>query len=268
MQKYKEQLLKNGYCVIPNIITPDTVAQLRHKYLAQLSDQKRMLTAQDVLNNSDLSSILFSPKVINTLSAIIGDGYCLYPDFTLRSSVYVPWHTDVPYLLQAEDISSNVANMLQVSLYLQDNSEETGGGLDAIAGSHHYQDINHQKLDLTNIDLSQKVQIPSLAGSLTLWDSRLIHKSSEPKVHNHFSEAKLALQWTISRNDKLSVHYLKFLLDRMQSKLKDPIYDKTDREQAHLLSMSKLKYPESFSSDQLVVIEQYGIKLQLLNKIL
>jgi hypothetical protein len=54
----------------------------------------------------------------------------------------------------------------------------------------------------------------------------------------------------------------------MRSKLKDPIYDKTDREQAHLLSMSELEYPRSFSTAQRAVIEQYGIKLQLFDKVL
>lgn len=263
MPKYKEQLHTNGFCVIPDIISQDLVQQLRNKYLYQLSNDKRMLTAQDILDNSDLYNVLFSEDVINIISNILGSSYCIYPDFTLRRSVYVAWHVDVPYLSQAEANSDICANMLQVSLYLQDNTPENGGGLDAISGSHHYTDIDPQNLDLSGVDFSKQIQIPSLAGSLTIWDSRLIHKSSVP-INDKPTEAKLALQWTISRTGKFANHYLNFLSDRIHAKLKDPIYDKTNREMEHLLSIAKLRYPDSFNDEQIAVIEKHGLQFKLL----
>lgn len=265
MQQYQEQLFNDGFCVIPDVISPDIVLKLRTKYLPLFSDDRLTFTAHEILNDHDLSNILFSADIMNIISSIIGVGYCMYPDFTLRSSVYVPWHTDVPYLSQDEANSDLVANMVQVSLYLQDNTFDYGGGLDAILGSHHNSHINPQRLDFSEVGISNSQLIPSISGSLTLWDSRLIHKSSgQNAVNINNSVTKIALQWTVSRNEKFSKQYLQFLSDRIHAKRKDPIYDKTNREIEYLLCMSKLRYPHSFNQDQISLIKNYGIQLKLL----
>ncbi|MBP7846955.1 MAG: hypothetical protein KAZ94_02350 [Burkholderiales bacterium] len=93
MNHYQSQLAKNGFCVIPKIITSDIVKKLRDKYLPLLN-QKLTLSCLEFITSEDLSNILYSPLVIETIGAIIGNRFCIYPDFTLRKSMYVPWHTD------------------------------------------------------------------------------------------------------------------------------------------------------------------------------
>ncbi|MDD3267389.1 MAG: hypothetical protein PHC75_09465 [Burkholderiales bacterium] len=74
----------------------------------------------------------------------------------------------------------------------------------------------------------------------------------------------MALQWTISRDDKYSKKYLNFIDKRIQAKYKDPVYDNTSREMEHLLSMTRLNYPNSFNDKQIATIEKYNLKFQLL----
>ncbi|MDD3267390.1 MAG: hypothetical protein PHC75_09470 [Burkholderiales bacterium] len=51
--------------------------------------------------------ILFSPQIIEEIINLLGSAYCMYLDFTLRSSVYAPWHVDVPYL-STSNVTSNI----------------------------------------------------------------------------------------------------------------------------------------------------------------
>ena len=263
MRDYKEELLIDGYCVIPNVLSLEEVRYIRNKFLDFFSEEKLTLTTNEVLNNNILSDILFSPKVIETLNSIVGDGYCMYPDFTLRSSVYVPWHTDVPYLSSEEAHNSNQADFIQVSIYLQDNTETGGGGLDIIPGSHTNKNIQYNNFNTKNVDTTKHIKMPSLAGSVALWDSRIVHRSSLSIDNNTIT--KLALQWTISRTDKYSDKYLSFIAIRITAKQKDPVYDKTNREMEHLLSMAKLSCPDSFNAYQRKIINDYDIQLKLFN---
>ncbi len=153
--------------------------------------------------------------------------------------------------------------MIQASIYLQDNTLTYGGGLEVIPGSHLYHEIDHQNLNIHQIDCSNSILIPSTAGSLVLWDSRLIHKSSE-QTKNTILEAKLAIQGTISRNEEFAKYFLGFLNKRSNEKHKDPIYDQGTRETNYLKSIKKLKYPESFNQYQLDNIHKYGLRIKLL----
>lgn len=264
MSVLKKQLLDDGFCIINDVISPEVVSKLRQQYLPHFSANKLTFTTNEILSEPDLYDILFSSEVIENIINLLGRSYFMYPDFTLRSSVYVPWHTDVPYLTNEEAKSSILANFMQVSLYLQDNTIESGGGLDAIAGSHRYTGIDYKNFNADDsLDTSNWVQIPSRAGGLTIWDSRLIHRSSIPSKNNS-NETKLALQWTISRDDTLSDKYTGFISNRISAKIRDPIYDKTNREIEHLLSMANLKYPKSFNEKQIAAIEEYNLKIQLL----
>lgn len=262
MNSYKSQLSQNGFCVIPNIVSPDTIKELRDKYVPALS-KDLTLSCHEFLAAEDLSNILYSPLVIEIISNIIGDEFCIYPDFTLRKGMYVPWHTDTPYLSQVQTNSDLETNMLQASIYLQDNTLENGGGLEAIPGSHLYNKIDHQNLRIHQIDCSNSIIIPSTAGSLVLWDSRLIHKSREQNKTTQ-SEVKLAIQGTISRNEEFAEDFLSFLNKRSNEKHKDPIYDQGTREADYIKSMKKLRFPESFNEYQIKNIHKYGLKLKLL----
>lgn len=263
MKNYQEQLFTNGFCVIDNVIPLSEVTQLRQKYLSQFTTDKLTFTAQEVLERPDLAGILFSPIVIQTISQIIGNYYCMYPDFSFRRGLYIPWHSDVPYLTPQDTAPDHSGHMFQVSLYLQDNTAESGGGLDAMVGSHHCQELDHTNLDLAMLAGYQSQRMPSTAGSLTIWDSRLIHKSSEPTDTNVNPEIKLALQWTVSRDEKFSEQYLQFLQDRIDAKLKNSVYDQNPREMRNLLAMSELRYPDSFSSEQLMIIKNHKLKFKL-----
>lgn len=262
MKEYKKQLVNQGYCVVENVIPLSVVAELRQKYLSQFTTDKLTFTAQEVLANKDLSDILFSEKVIGIIGELVGNNYCMYPDFAFRRGLYISWHSDVPYL--TPDKTALGANVFEVSLYLQDNTLEYGGGLDAIVGSHNCTELDHTNLDLSLLEYDKAQIMPSTAGSLTIWDSRLIHRSSQPHIESANNEIKLALQWTVSVDGTFAANYLQFLQDRIDTKLKSSIYDQDTREIRNVKAMAELSYPTSFSTEQVAVIEKNNIQFKLL----
>lgn len=252
----KNDLLLKGYCVIDDIIPNNLIHDLRRKHLQYFTNDAT-LTCEEFLGDSELSRIIFSDGLVTAISEVIGKNFCLYPDFTLRKNLYIPWHNDTPYLTDKERIESAEADMVQASVYLQDNTIDNGGGLDIIEGSHH-----SRASDEINFLSSQ--MMASKAGSLVLWDSRIWHKSRE-QTQASSQIPKLAIQWTVSRNTKFSKHFLNYLKDRIMSRKQHVIDINSTREINYLNSILELKYPSSFSKSQLDIIEKNQINLLTYN---
>jgi ectoine hydroxylase-related dioxygenase (phytanoyl-CoA dioxygenase family) len=264
MDQYKLELFRQGYTVVPNIISQDLIKKLRDKYI-KLFESKNISTllTTDFLAEADIADLIFSSSVIQTIASIVGKNYCIYPDFTLRQNLYIPWHTDTSYLSIPETDNIEESNMVQMSIYLQDNTYHNGGGLEVIPGSHRHKNINRHDLRTNQIDFTKSVVMPSTAGSLVFWDSRLLHKSREPHLGN--TQPKLAIQWTISKNDLFASKYLQFLNDRINSKHQHISDNQGSRENNYLNSMKQISYPSSFNDYQISNINKYGLKLRLLS---
>jgi hypothetical protein len=252
----RNDLLLKGYCIIDDVIPNKLIHDLRKKYLKYFTNDAT-LTCEEFLSDSELSGIIFSDRLVTAMSEIIGKNFCLYPDFTLRKNLYIPWYNDTPYLMEKERVESITANMVQASVYLQDNTLDNGGGLDVIEGSHH-----NKSKDEINFLSSQ--MMASKAGSLVLWDSRVWHKSRE-QTHAALQIPKLAIQWTVSRNARFSNHFLNYLKDRIMSRRQHVIDINSTREINYLNSILKLNYPSSFSKSHLDVIEKNQLNMLTYN---
>lgn len=262
MLNKKLELLSDGYTIIHNVISNDEINAVRSLYLEKLQYYKEStLPPALFLKEEKISNLIFSDSVVGIINKIVGTNFNLYPDFTIRKSLYIPWHTDTSYLSICDTDSYEESNMIQMSIYLQDNDEQDGGGLEIIPGSHRFRNIDRATLLSNPIDFKSSQVMPSRAGSLVFWDSRLIHRSC-PNPNK--GEVKLAIQWTISKNDLFSTRYLSYLSDRVLAKKKHVSDELGNRELSYLQSIGQIKYPDSFSEQQLSLIRKNGIKLQLL----
>lgn len=260
MEIYKNELFQLGYCVVPQVLAQDHIDSLRNIYLRTFADSNLVtLKPSEFLKNEAIADIIFNPQVIKTIETIIGKEFCIYPDFTIRKSLYIPWHTDTAYLSIKDTDDDEHSDMVQMSIYLQNNALESGGGLEIIPGSHRQKNLNRQNLMANEIDFNQAKLMPSMAGDLVFWDSRLIHRSSHANINK---ETKLALQWTISRTEKFSLHYLNYLNDRILAKQKHVSDNVGTRESDYLLGIKEVKFPESFSPHQNQMIINNKIKIK------
>ena len=100
MNNFKIFFDKNGYVVIPKVVCVSKIKELRDKYEFILSKYNALtITPSQFINELSISEILFSDTVINGIKNVISsNNYNMYPDFTIRQSLYIPWHTDVSYL--------------------------------------------------------------------------------------------------------------------------------------------------------------------------
>ena len=127
--------------------------------------------------------------------------------------------------------------MLEVALYLQDNSEEYGGGLDVIPGSHFLPDKyvkprlpakgalgrfwRNVKYKLARYGLQVKEKtpvgrylIPSKAGDLVLFNFKIDHKSTAANGPIPPERRKFAMFFACSANNRHVENYIQFLLSR------------------------------------------------------
>ena len=127
---------------------------------------------------------------------------------------------------------------------MQDNNEESGGGLEIISGSHKNPHINRKDPSNSENYIIEKGDISkSKAGDLVLWDSRVVHRSIK---NNNPKLKKLALQWTISNTNRFASKYLNYLSNRSYKQTKHVSDMGTDREDAFLkeaISMNIEKIP-------------------------
>jgi ectoine hydroxylase-related dioxygenase (phytanoyl-CoA dioxygenase family) len=178
-----------GYCVVPDVLGADQVARLRAYCDERLHNAGVVeMAASEILPVRALAEIPFLPAVVDALRPFLGADFRVYPNMTVRKDLYVPWHVDdafggprKEYVWEPDFVH------IQAAVYLQDNSGQAGGGIDAVPGSHltsfdeggtampHYR----ARIDPI-LQETPPVTVTSRAGDLVMWHARLLHASTAP----------------------------------------------------------------------------------------
>ncbi len=259
MQTYQDFFQANGFVVIPNVLSQSSIQQLRERYKALLGENEALtLTPTQMLQTVGLDDSLLNEAVVKGIKEVFGGSFYLYPDFTIRQGLYIPWHTDVSYLSKDASIKEPQANFMQCSIYLQDNNEETGGGLEVIPGSHLDPKVDRAKpLQSAGFSVEDRGHLmQTKSGDLALWDSRIVHRS----IYNvEPEEPKLAIQWTVSRLNTLADRYIDYMKTRVTRK--QHVSDFLgNREQSYLEDAPNIKFPQSFSQQSLNTFKRENIE--------
>jgi hypothetical protein len=249
----KEQFRKDGYAIVPGVLSSDDVARLR-TFLADKFDSGEETAADSdrVLPNifsryEEVRFLLSHDKLIESLRSLLGENFVLFPISSAHDSHFGGWHKDTtsPERAGLRFHKEPDFLMAQVAIYLQDNDPEYGGGLTIVPGSHRESDPAAQtgklveaaervnvsrvttRLERWRTAASEKRRrldergfaIPSKAGDLVMFDFRCDHRAT-PATHNgngaRPEKRKFAIFMPSSTDNKHARTYKQYLVDSNQ----------------------------------------------------
>jgi hypothetical protein len=168
------------------------------------------------------------PPVVAVLRGLLGRDFVFLPESAVHDSGYGGWHKDTG----AQERAGLTFHwepdfrMVQVALYLQDNTPAAGGGLDVIPGSHLRRDQCGEFRERGGLrDWLQArlwgavrgcaYSVPSAAGDLVLFHYRLDHRATQPAAQPVPPEhRKLAIFFACSANNRHVRKYIDFIACR------------------------------------------------------
>lgn len=245
----KTFFLENGYLIIPNVLSQETVSDLRTKILEVFKSgewKKEEFNTNQVLCNvfntfPELTELVLNKTLIETVKSLLNSTPVLFPETAIHHKFYTGWHKDSTSIEKNGEkfhLNDN-ALFLQCGYYLQDNNE-LGGGITVMPKSHKtsdnftdpfayslsikdriklklglYSDLNNSRL---NPNKHSIVDVPTKAGDLVIFNFRLNHAATLPKKIKQeaipFDQSKLAIFNAFSNDTENAHHYFNFISQR------------------------------------------------------
>ncbi len=247
----REQFLREGFLIVPEVLTSEQVASLRTELAklfsmpaTELGDFDRRGRLGSVrfdvcARHPSLRWLLTHPPLLEALRGLLGDDFVFLPEMSAHHAGYGDWHKDTTSQERAGEAFhwSEDYLMVEAGFYLQPNSVEHGGGLSVQPGSHRkpdrYIDIIDRnvfdkvrtKLKAWNVIPTEKgYPIPSKAGDLVFFDFRIDHRAT-PAAQNPVPPEyqKYARFFACSRANHHVTKYIEYIKRRPDYLyLKDP----------------------------------------------
>jgi hypothetical protein len=235
-----QQFDEDGYLLLRDIFTPLQARGLREFFLAKfnLPPEQRLpgdtdSSQWDILSRyPEVRWLLFNERTLSALKMLAGDDFVILPDCFAALNSFVQWHKDTT---ASERRGQKIQwekgyRMIAFLYYLQDNTEEYGGGLEVEPGSHLKPDpfivrkpawsqrplrakIGSKikaiwykatgRKPNTGFRPPNTVFIPSKAGDLVLCHFLLNHRARQPRKFPLPPEhEKIVIQGGISSNNR------------------------------------------------------------------
>ena len=228
-----EMLKAQGYVVIPQVLSHEEVRKARN-ILTEIFSKKSNYEGDlyrsseeggsvyvDIFSRyKELRWILFNPKFIEGLSSTLGRDFVVLPDAAMHDSQYGGWHKDTT----SQERHGHTFHyepdfqVVTTAIYLQDNSDEYGGGLEVVPYSHIDKNdpfvtksnlIDRIKKKLMNgrqhreAKFKNQFSVPTKAGDMVIFNLRLTHRATHPTIKPVPAEhRKFALFIICSANNK------------------------------------------------------------------
>lgn len=245
-----EEFKKNGYVVLKNVLEKEAIFKLRKLAFNLFDEKERGIEKDDVhdaarrsfytetfLKNQDLMNIVFQEKIVKKIKQVLGDDYITFTQFSLGSNLHSPiWHTDGQSQGPAEYLYSPLYNVAKCGLYLQEDDDTYGGGLEIIPKSHlpsclgarsfvgrdkRYGKVSGIQLRAMALRKKylKKIRLKLECGDVLLFHSLLWHQASQPDwqkieqidsygIKNPPKEKhKFMIQWEVSQNNDFASVY-------------------------------------------------------------
>ena len=233
---------ENGYAVFPSVVSTDEIDALRNTYEAYLArEEVNTVPPTRFLQLPVFMEAVLADKCVAALRSILGGPFKLLPTFTVRESVYLPWHNDAYFLPPEVKEKDAPLNFIQCTIYLQDNDDEHGGGVTVVPGTHRHP---IERAEDGRHDIERHAHnVHNKAGDLVIWDNRITHRSTTARSAP--SIRKLAIQWTAAATARHTDAYLEYLRKRATQKMH--VSDEVGRRPvAYFADMPNVRFPESF----------------------
>ncbi len=202
---------EQGYLLVPNILSVEEIQYLRKRISEIFTSgewQKSKFNSSQVLAEvynyfPEFIEITLKKEVIEILTDLCQTQPVLMPETGIHNQFYTGWHKDTSTMQKSGENFhlKDDCLLLQCGFYLQDNSEEHGGGLTVMEGSHRTSDtfitndIEHTFFDKVKIktgiyseEKNKKinphkhkiVDIRSKAGDFVIFNMRTNHRATNP----------------------------------------------------------------------------------------
>ena len=286
-EEMRRHFLEQGYLCVPGVVPPERVAAMRRAcddFFAgrvargqETSQGEAEMTTHEFLHIPELGPTPFLPEVTRVLRAVLGEGYTVYPNITMRAARYTTWHVDNGFVHKfhagdASHLDDPEFLHAQCAVYLQDNEPGgAGGGLDVIPGSHL------ARIRVTDGSLaagaegkramSRPYSIPSRAGDLILFDGRAMHRGTPAAATAE--QKKYAIFWGASRTHQPQVEgLLRYLAQRSDSLQRMGEGNDSSRAKETIgmfvqrySDVATVRYPDSFPPSLVELVERQGIAM-------
>jgi hypothetical protein len=230
----KQRFEEDGYLLIPGVLNDVEVAKLRKAlldhfeiHLDTTKSEPQFLT--DIFSRfPDIRWVLFHDGLLAALRELLGEDFAVLRESAVHLNNFSSgWHRDTHSQEQAGKTFhwNDDYLMVEAALYLQENDDEFGGGLDIYPGSHRVPDDPPGGL-LTTVSAQRTrlfgdkgfVRVRSKPGDLVIFHFRARHRSTPSKHQTPPPDRqKIALFMACSRNNSYVDLYHDYLESRPHS---------------------------------------------------
>jgi hypothetical protein len=252
-REQRKSFKSDGYLHVPGILNQEQVRSLREYLRSRFETPPQQRGKGDVASvmfdifsrNPPIRWLLFHEPTRQVLRGLLGDDFVVMREASAHFELFGGWHKDTTSQERAGQTFQWDRDylMVEVAYYLQDNSEEFGGGLDVQPGTHRKREHSTQDGLLNKIrnrvfgapdEHTSSLSVPSKAGDLVIFDFRLNHQATQRTSSNPPPDRqKMAVFIACSRNTPHVQRYHDYIASR-------PDYE---------YLQGGFSYPEDFARD-------------------
>jgi hypothetical protein len=275
LKKFK----KNGYVIIPNLISHDKVKDLRNDLyeIFNSNNSKRLESITLASNDKRIYKLQFKSKIQEVCNEIFNNDYYFVNDWQIQYNMFgvggskKGWHVDCGSEITEEGkyLFDSAYNFGKIGIYLQNNTFDYGGAIDIIPKSHKFFfQTGFHKLNLLFYRISNLLLIKSgikktlklKAGDAVIFDSRLLHRSTPPSIVNlsktqalagrselSKEKCKYSIYWEVGNKESVN-HFMKNSEKRAKTEFE--VLEKNEFKSEVLFNeYLSYSFPKSYSSD-------------------
>lgn len=246
-QLQKDSFARDGFLLVPQVLTPEQVAELRgtlQSLFARPSEERGVGDTGHILmdiysRHPSLQWLLFHEPMLQALRDLLGEDFRALRESAAHFNNFGGWHKDTMAQEKAGRKFQWESDylMVEAGFYLQDNSREFGGGLDVVPGSQAQSEQFAAEVPRIARWMGKKpaakpikdcFSVPNRAGDLVIFDFRINHRATPHQVKVLPPEReKLAIFMACSRNNSHVAAYHEFIGGRPGYEyLRDSAYPK------------------------------------------
>jgi len=255
----ESEIERDGYAVSHMLLEPSRIAAARRVAEQKAGAETSELLATEILANEVLLETIFNADTLGAVRAVLGDRFQIFPNFTLRANVTTPWHADRAFVSIPRKIESQHRIFLQCGIYLQDNDQQCGGGLDVRPGSHEIlrsmRTRNRLLRDAMSYARSMSFPPKTLMTNscdMMMWDGRIFHRGTPSR--QKMQRGKYALYFSATKYcDEHADYYLSYLHEKA---LKRKEISSINR--MRFSDMANISYSNDFPDEVRNLIQSFG----------
>lgn len=198
-----------GMIIVRSVLNPEEVrrarAALDGAFASEHMRDVPVMCATEILQYPRVWSMMFKPRIVRALRAALGPELCYHQDLDVQRNNYglsgwkryTGWHMDSGSEGASAYIRAPDYRFAKCGIFLQDFDNGWGGGIRVKPKSHRrYGEPNALKrsvfygtrslvrvASLLHLDVAT-LDVPTRAGDLCFFDSRLLHSSAAPSWEN------------------------------------------------------------------------------------